>query len=266
MEELKLRVGELKGRGINPTLALILTGDDEYSRRYVELKVKRCEEAGVAAKVHHLHETSQGRLNDLIQGLNVDQSVHGIMVQLPLHAGLNELETVEAISPNKDVDGLSPSTLGRILMGEGAFLPAGVEAITELLKRYGIEVSGKHWAIVGLSNIIGKPLAAHLFNSGTSLTCCRADEPELSKYTKDADVVVVDVSRKWAVNADMVRRNAVVLDNGNNYEGKKVYGDVDFDNVKEVASAITPVPGGIGPLLVAMLVRNTLKAAEQSGR
>ena len=266
MEELKGKTEELKGRGVQPTLALILVGEDEYSRRYVELKTKRCEEVGVAARVHHHKRATHGELIELIRRLNADASVHGVMVQLPLPQGLNELATVEAISPDKDVDGLNPSTLGKILMGEEAFLPAGVEAITELLKRHDIEANGKHWVIVGLSNIIGKPLAAYLCNSKVAFTCCKADEPELAKYTKDADVLVVDVGRKWFVTVDMVKRNVVILDNGNNYEGKKVYGDVDFDNIKEVASAITPVPGGIGPLLITMLIRNTLKAAEQSSR
>ena len=264
MEELRARVEELKGKGVTPTLALVLVGDDKYSRRYVRMKARRCGKVGVEAQLHHLQEATQEELLALIGRLNGDPSVHGIMVQLPLPEGFDELATVEAISPDKDVDGLSPATLGKLLMGEGCFHPAGVEAIIELLRRYGIDPEHKRWAIAGLSNIVGKPLAALLTNMEASVTCCRASDPELAEYAREADVLVVDVARKWAVTAEMVKPGAAVVDNGNNYEGKKVYGDVDFEGVKEVASAITPVPGGVGPLLIAMLIRNALKAAERS--
>lgn len=264
MEELGKRVEKLREGGVTPTLALILVGDDKYSRRYLNMKVKRAEGVGVAVQLHHLQEATQEELLDLIMRLNGDPSVHGIMVQLPLPEGFNELATVEAIAPGKDVDGLNPATLGKLLMGEDCFLPAGVEAIMELLRRYDIDPEGKHWVVAGLSNIVGKPLAALLTNIGVVVTCLQADQEDLVGYTRQADVLVVDVARKWAVTAEMVKEGAVVLDNGNNYEGRRVYGDVDFEAVKEVASAITPVPGGVGPLLIAMLIRNTLKAAESS--
>jgi len=264
MEELGKRVEKLREGGVTPTLALILVGDDKYSRRYVNMKVKRAEGVGVAVQLHHLQEATQEELLDLIVRLNGDPSVHGIMVQLPLPEGFNELATVEAIAPGKDVDGLNPATLGKLLMGEDCFPPAGVEAIMELLRRYDIDPEGKHWVVAGLSNIVGKPLAALLTNIGVAVTCLQADQEDLVGYTRQADILVVDVARKWAVTAEMVKEGAVVLDNGNNYEGRKVYGDVDFEAVKEVASAITPVPGGVGPLLIAMLIRNTLKAAESS--
>jgi len=264
MEELGKRVEKLREGGVTPTLALILVGDDKYSRRYVNMKVKRAEGVGVAVQLHHLQEATQEELLDLIVRLNGDPSVHGIMVQLPLPEGFNELATVEAIAPGKDVDGLNPATLGKLLMGEDCFPPAGVEAIMELLRRYDIDPEGKHWVVAGLSNIVGKPLAALLTNIGVAVTCLQADQEDLAAYTRQADILMVDVARKWAVTAEMVKEGAVVLDNGNNYEGRKVYGDVDFEAVKEVASAITPVPGGVGPLLIAMLIRNTLKAAESS--
>jgi len=264
MEELKAWAEELKGKGVTPTLALVLVGDDKYSERYVKMKARRCGKIGVEARFHHLQEATQEELLSLIEELNGDPSVHGVMVQLPLPEGFDELATVEAIAPEKDVDGLSPATLGKLLMGEECFLPAGVEAIMELLRRYEIDAEGKHWVIAGLSNIVGKPLAALLTNMKASVTCCQASDPDLAGYARDADVLVVDVARKWAVTADMVKPGAVVIDNGNNYEGKKVYGDVDFEGAKEVASAITPVPGGVGPLLIAMLIRNTLKAAARS--
>jgi len=264
MEELKAKAEELKERGVTPTLALVLVGDDKYSRRYVKMKVRRCGEVGVEAQFHHLPETTQEELLDLIERLNEDDAVHGIMVQLPLPEGFDELATVEAISPEKDVDGLSPATLGKLLMGEECFTPAGVDAIIELLRRHDIVPEDKHWVIAGLSNIVGKPLAALLTNMNVSVTCLQADHTDLARYAKEADVLVVDVARKWAVTADMVKKGTVVVDNGNNYEGKKVYGDVDFEGVKEIASAITPVPGGVGPLLIAMLIKNTLKAAARS--
>jgi len=263
VEELKAKAGGLKAKGVTPTLALILVGGDEASLRYVNMKAKRCEEVGVNPQFHHLEHASQEQLLDLIESLNCDPSIHGIMVQLPLPKEFDELTAVAAISPEKDVDGLNPSTLGMLLMGEECFVPAGVEAIIELLRRYGIDPEHRHWVVVGLSNIVGKPMAALLANMKATVTCVQATNPDFAEYTRGADVLVVDVSRKWAITSDMVKKGAVVFDNGNNYEGKKVYGDVDFDAVKEAASAITPVPGGIGPLLITMLIRNTLRAAER---
>jgi methylenetetrahydrofolate dehydrogenase (NADP+)/methenyltetrahydrofolate cyclohydrolase len=265
MEDLKAQARELKEKKITPTLALLLVGDDKHSAQYIDMKAERCREAGVEPQVHHLpSETAQSQILNLIERLNKEPSIHGIMVQLPLPKEIDEPTVVEAISPSKDVDGLSPMSLGKVLMGEEGFLSAGVEAIMELLHRHGINPEKKHWVIVGLSNIVGKPLAALLANMHVAFTCCGADEPELAENTRRADVLVVDVGRKWAITADLVKKGCVVLDNGNNYEGRKVYGDVDFEAVKEVASAITPVPGGIGPLLITMLVRNTIKAAAKA--
>lgn len=263
VEELKAKTLELKMKGITPTLALVLVGDDIYSKRYVDMKIKRCEEVGVKAILHHLSQAGEKELIELLKGLNEDPHTHGVMIQLPLPEGFDESKMVERISPEKDVDGLNQSTLGRILLGEEAYLPAGVEAIMELLGRYRVEWVGKHWVILGLSNITGKPLTALLLNRKVTVTTCHPDQKDLGRITRDADVLVVDVARKWFITADMVKRGSVVIDNGNNYEEKKVYGDVDFENVKEIASAITPVPGGVGPLLVTMLVRNTVKAAEK---
>ena len=264
IEELQAQVDELKGRGVTPALALVLTGTDKYSRRYVRMKVKRAEKIGMEAQFHHLEETTPEELIGLIRELNEDPAVHGIMVQLPLHEGLDELETVEAITPEKDVDGLTPSTLGKIMMGEECYLPAGVEAIMELLKRYDIDPEGKHWVIAGMSNIIGKPLAALLGNMKVQVTFCQRDDPKMAEYVKEADVIVTELFKKHAITADMVKKGVIVIDNGNNYEGKKIFGDVDTEAVAEVASAITPVPGGVGPLLIAMLLRNTVEAAARS--
>ncbi len=261
MEELAAKVEELKAKGINPTLALVLTGTDKYSLRYVKMKVKRAEEVGLEARFHHLEEATTDEVVSLVEGLNEDPSVHGVLVQLPVAEGLDELEIVDAIDPDKDVDGLTPSTLGKMLMGEPSFLPAGVEAIMELFKRYGLDPEGKHWVVAGSTNYLGKPLIALLGNMDVRVTFCNKDDPEMPELVKGADVLVTELFRKHAVTADMVMRGVIVIDNGNNYEGNKVYGDVDTEAVAEKASAITPVPGGVGPLLIAMLLKNTVRAA-----
>ncbi len=264
LEELKGRVEKLRERGVTPSLALVLVGMDEGSRRYVKMKARRCKRVGVEATVHHLPEASTEEVVSLIEELSRDRSIHGVMVQLPLPEGVDESRVLAAIPPEKDVDGLTNEALGRLLRGERCYPPAGVGAILELLDRYGVEYVDRHWVIVGLSDIVGKPLAALLMNRGITTTCVRADHPRLSEYTKMGEVLVVDIGRKWAVTAEMVRPGAVVIDNGNNYEDGKVYGDVDFEAVKEVASAITPVPGGVGPMLIANLIKNTVEAAEAS--
>ncbi len=261
MEELAAQVEELKEKGVTPRLAIVLTGTDKYSRRYVRMKKRRAESIGMIADFHHLEETTQEELIALIEELNSDPTIHGIMLQLPLAKGLDELEAVEAIAPEKDVDGLTPSTLGKIMMGEEAYIPAGVEAIMELLRRYEIDPEHKHWVIAGMSNIIGKPLAALLGNVEARVTFTQKDDPHLAEVVKEADVLVTELFTKHAVTAEMVKEGVVVIDNGNNYEGKKVFGDVDTEAVTEVAGAITPVPGGVGPMLIAMLLRNTVKAA-----
>ncbi len=182
------------------------------------------------------------------------------MVQLPA-PGVNEGKIVEAISPEKDVDALSPVTFGKIVLGEKSFLPAGIEAVMELLRRYNVETEGKHWVVAGLPSWLGKPLVAMLLNKKVQVTAFAADDPHLPELVKLADVLCIEIHKKWTVTADMVKKGIVVIDNGNSYEGKKVFGDVDYDGVSPLASAITPVPGGVGPLLITMLLKNTVKAA-----
>ena len=264
LEELQAKVGELKGRGVTPTLALVLTGSDKYSARYVQMKAKRAESIGIEARFHHLEETTTEEAAKLVKELSGDPAVHGVLVQLPVAEGLDELEIVGAIDPNKDVDGLTPSTLGKILMGEECLLPAGVEAIMELFRRYDLDPEGKHWVVAGSTNWLGKPLIALLANMNVRVTFCGKDDSKMPEMVKEADVLCTELFRKHAVTADMVKPGVIVIDNGNNYEGKKVYGDVDTDSVGEKAGAITPVPGGVGPLLITMLLSNTLKAAERS--
>ncbi len=263
VEEMKAEVATLKGKGITPTLALILAGTDPGSTRYVNLKVKRAEEAGIATQLHTFETTTTEHVVELIKKLNADPKVHGIMVQLPA-PGLNEGEIVEAIAPEKDVDALSPVTFGKIVLGEKSFLPAGIEAVMELLRRYNVETEGKHWVVAGLPSWLGKPLVGMLLNRKVEVTAFAADDPHLPELVKLADVLCIEIHRKWTVTADMVKKGVVVIDNGNSYEGKKVFGDVDYEGVSPLASAITPVPGGVGPLLITMLLRNTVKAASGS--
>jgi len=253
MGELQAQVEELKAERVNPTLALVLTGTDKYSRRYVRMKARRAESIGIEARFHHLEETTTEEVVKLVEDLSKDPAIHGVLVQLPVAEGLDELAIVDAIDPEKDVDGLTPSTLGKILMGEEAFLPAGVEAIMELFRRYGLDPEGKHWVVAGSTNWLGKPLIALLGNMDVQVTFCTKEDLGIQDLVKEADVLCTELFRKHAVTA-----------NGNNYEGKNVYGDVDTEAVTEVASAITPVPGGVGPLLIAMLLSNTVKAASGS--
>ncbi|MCW3988475.1 MAG: bifunctional 5,10-methylenetetrahydrofolate dehydrogenase/5,10-methenyltetrahydrofolate cyclohydrolase [Candidatus Bathyarchaeota archaeon] len=264
MEELQVKVDELKAKGVTPTLAVVLTGTDKYSRRYVRMKVKRSESIGIETRLHHLEETTTEEVVELVEGLCNDPEIHGVMVQLPVTKGLEEGDIVEAVTAEKDVDGISPSTLGKILLGEEAFLPAGVDAILELFRRYGLDPEGKHWVVAGSTNWLGKPLIAHLANMGVQATFFGKDDPRMPELVKEADVLCTELSQKHAVTADMVKPGVIVIDNGNNYEGKKVYGDVDTEAVAEVAEAITPVPGGVGPLLITMLLANTLEAASRS--
>ena len=263
MEEVAAEVTKLAEKGIVPGLAVVLTGDDKYSVRYVKLKTKRAAKVGMYSEFHHLEETTDEELKKLIEKLNADPKIHGIMVQLPLAEGLDELSAVEAIANEKDVDGLSPSTLGKVLMGEDCYLPAGVEAIMELFKRYDISPEGKHWLVAGGSNFMSKPMAAYIMNIKSRVTQAGAKCPHIPELAKTADVICTEMFKKHAITADMVKEGVIIIDNGNNYEGKKVFGDVD-PAVYEKASAYTPVPGGTGPMLIAMLLRNTVKAAAKT--
>lgn len=264
MDELSIQVEILNKKGVTPGLALVLTGSDENSSRYVKLKRKQAEKIGIYTELHHLKETTQNELIKSVQKLNNDPKIHGIMIQLPLLKGLDELEAVNAILPEKDVDGLSPNTLGKILMGEEAYMPAGVYAILNLLEHYNIDIDGKHWVVIGSSNFLSKPLVAVLINKNVKISYCKEDDPEFAKLIRNADVLSTEIFSKHAITSDMVKENIIIIDNGNNYEGKKVFGDVDFETVSEKASAITPVPGGVGPMLITMLLKNTILAAKKS--
>jgi methylenetetrahydrofolate dehydrogenase (NADP+)/methenyltetrahydrofolate cyclohydrolase len=264
MEELSAKVEELKGKGVTPTLGLILTGTDKYSRRYVRMKAKRAEKIGMESRLHHLEETTTEEVVKLVEELCADPEVHGVLVQLPVAEGLDEGAIVEAVTPEKDVDGISPSTLGKVLLGEESFLPAGVDAIMELFRRYDLDPEGKHWVVAGSTNWLGKPLIALLSTMNVTFSFCGKDDPKMPEMVKEADVLCTELTKKHAVTADMVKEGVIVIDNGNNYEGKKVFGDVDYEAVSAKAGAITPVPGGVGPLLITMLMNNTVNAAAKS--
>ncbi len=250
--------------GITPGLAVIIVGDDPASKIYVNNKKKACEEVGFYSEVFELPEkTSQKELLELIDKLNKRFDIDGILVQLPLPKHLNEKAIVGAISPKKDVDAFSPFNVGRIMIGEYRFLPCTPAGVMELIKSTGVEVSGKNCVVIGRSNIVGKPMAMLLLHENGTVTICHSKTENLAEICKNADILVAAVGKPKFVTADMVKEGAVVIDVGmNRDEDGKLCGDVDFENVEPKASFITPVPGGVGPMTIAMLMKNTLTAAK----
>ena len=273
--ELAAKAADLRARGAAPGLAVVLVGDNPASVSYVTAKEKACAEVGIASFPHHLPaSTTQADLLALIARLNADPAVHGILVQLPLPRGLDEDAVLLAIDPAKDVDGFHPVSAGRLLLGQPTFLPCTPHGILVLLERSGIPVAGRHVVVVGRSNIVGKPLANLLLRRGVdaTVTVCHTRTPDLGRFTRQADILVVAAGRPGTVGADMVREGAVVVDVGVNRvpdpsrpRGYRLVGDVDFDALLPKVSRITPVPGGVGPMTIAMLLANTIQAAEQHG-
>ena len=261
LTELRVEVDLLKNRGISPCLALIQTIRDKQSIRVAKHKKKQAEKTGIALKIFHLPDSTQKDLIKLIDNLNRDPDIHGIFIQMPLQDKLNEFKLVSAIAPEKDVDALSPTSMGKILLGSQTFRPAGIEAVFKLLEYYKIKSEGKHWVILGSSNYLCKPLALVLMNKKISMTFCPDFGPDVISRVKSADVLCVEVFRRHIIGSDMVKDGVVIIDFGNNYENGSVYGDVD---VSEKAAAVTPVPGGVGPLVIAMLLKNTVDAAWHS--
>lgn len=258
----KQRTTELKKTNVTPSLALILIGNDEGSKRYVELKAKQCMDVGAIANIYDLEQnTTPEELAKKIQVLNQDDTVHGILVQLPVPEILREI--IDTIDVKKDVDGLTSFSLGRIMQGREGYAPAGAEAVIELLISNNIQIKNKRVVVIGASNILGKPLCSLFTNRGSIATLIPSHHSTIAQYTKNADIIVVDTARPKTLTADMISSKAIVIDAGNNYVDGKLVGDVDFKNVKEVAKAVTPVPGGVGPMLVAVLIRNLLRAAEK---
>ena len=271
-EEVKIKTDALKSKGITPCLAVILVGGDPASVSYVMGKQKALAEAGMKDRSVRLPEnTTEQELISLIRDLNADKSVHGILVQLPLPRHIDEEKVILAIDPAKDVDGFHPANAGNLLIGKKTFLPCTPHGIIVLLKRMNIETDGKHAVVIGRSNIVGKPVAILLARKdvNATVTICHSGTKNISDITRTADILIAAAGRAKIVTADMVKDGVAVIDVGVNRiadaskkSGFRLVGDVDFENVKEKASFITPVPGGVGPITIAMLMVNTLEAAE----
>lgn len=268
-EELKPRIAYLTERGCQPGVAVVLVGDDPASQIYVRNKERTCEKLGIYSVQHRLPATTpQEELIELVNNLNQDERIHGILVQLPLPPHIQEREVLYHISPEKDVDGFHPYSLGRLMIGDPVFLPCTPWGVQELLLRYNLSPEGKNVVIVGRSNIVGKPLAMMLVQKGrganATVSMCHTGTRNLSTYTRMADILIAACGSPRLITPDMVKEGAVVVDVGINKVGDKTVGDVDFEGVKEVASYISPVPGGVGPMTIAMLMANTVKAAERA--
>ena len=261
--ELKNEADNLKAQGIMPGLAVIIVGDDPASRVYVNNKKKACEELGILSEEYALpSETKEEELLALIDKLNCDKNISGILVQLPLPKGLDEEKVINRINPKKDVDAFHPVNVGKIMIGNYDFVPCTPAGVMELIAESGIDISGKECVIVGRSNIVGKPMSMLLLHQNGTVTVCHSRTKDLKEVTKRADILVVAVGRPEFITGDMIKEGAVVIDVGiNRLENKKLVGDVEFESAEKVASAITPVPGGVGPMTIAMLMKNTLKAA-----
>ena len=257
------KVKELQENGITPGLAVIIIGNNPASRIYVNNKKKACAEVSIYSKEYTLPDTtSQKELIELISKLNNDDSINGILVQLPLPNHINEKAVIEAIDPLKDVDAFHEINVGKIMIGEYDLLPCTPAGIIELLNSQNIEIEGKHCVVVGRSNIVGKPMAMLLLHRNGTVTICHSKTKNLKEICKNADILIAAVGKAKFITSDMVKKGAVVIDVGmNKDENSKLCGDVDFDNVEKIASYITPVPGGVGPMTIAMLMKNTMTAA-----
>ncbi|MCR9198275.1 MAG: bifunctional methylenetetrahydrofolate dehydrogenase/methenyltetrahydrofolate cyclohydrolase FolD [Planctomycetaceae bacterium] len=250
--------------GVTPHLAAVLVGDDPASQVYVRNKERACEKCGLKSTLHRLPaDTTQDQLAQLVADLNADDSVHGILVQLPLPAHLNAEPILDAILPAKDVDGFHPDNVGRMLQGRPRFLPCTPHGVMKMLEHEGIETSGKHAVVIGRSDIVGKPMGALLIQRGAdaTVTICHSRTADIGAITRQADILVAAVGIPEFVKGDMVKPGAVVIDVGINRVNDRLVGDVDFEAASQTASAITPVPGGVGPMTIAMLLNNTLEAA-----
>ncbi|MEA3493246.1 MAG: bifunctional methylenetetrahydrofolate dehydrogenase/methenyltetrahydrofolate cyclohydrolase FolD [Candidatus Margulisiibacteriota bacterium] len=251
-------------KGVTPKLCVVLVGEDPASQIYVRHKERACEKAGIISETHRLSsKTKQNELIDLIKTLNKDKSVHGILVQLPLPKGLDSIAALNEIDPKKDVDGLHPMNMGKLLKGEDPlFVPCTPSGIIELILSTGVEIKGKDAVVVGRSNIVGKPIALMLLQRHATVTICHSRTQDLAEKYKNADILVASVGSPGIIHGDMVKKGAIVIDVGMNRLKEKLVGDVDFDGAKENAAYITPVPRGVGPMTIAMLLKNTLKAAK----
>jgi methylenetetrahydrofolate dehydrogenase (NADP+) / methenyltetrahydrofolate cyclohydrolase len=265
-DEFAVRVGRLGKMGTTPGLAVVIVGDDPASKVYVRNKALACEAIGMHSEVHALPaDTTQARLLAFLGQLNANAAIHGILVQLPLPKGLDARAVIEAIAPEKDVDGFHYQNVGALVVGESAFYPCTPWGVMKMLEHEGVAVEGRHAVVVGRSNIVGKPMALLLLNAGATVTVCHSKTRDLAAMTRQADILVAAVGKARMITGDMVKPGAVVVDVGiNRLPDGKLAGDVDYDGAARVASLITPVPGGVGPMTIAMLVGNTVKAAERA--
>ena len=264
-EKLKAKVEKIKEKGVSPKLAVIMVGDDGASKIYVRNKSKACEELGIEYEEFLLgDETSQEELLELIQSLNERQDVHGILLQSPIPKHLDINEAFRTIKPEKDVDGFNPVNVGKLVLGQETFISCTPFGIIKMLEEYNIPIEGKNAVVIGRSNIVGKPMLQCLLNKHATVTICHSRTKNLEEITKNADILVAAIGKAKFVTGKMVKPGAVVIDVGiNRNEEGKVCGDVDFENVKNIASYITPVPGGVGPMTIAMLMTNIVKAANK---
>ena len=265
-EEIKVEAAALTAKGTQPGLAVIIVGEDPASQIYVRNKEKACDEVGFYSEKYALPaETTEAELTALIDRLNKDDKIHGILVQSPLPRHLDEKRIVAQILPIKDVDAFSEENVGKITLGTPRFLPCTPAGIMELLKRYNIETKGKHAVVVGRSNIVGKPMGLLLLGADCTVTTCHSRTVDLAKYTRDADILVAAVGKSKLIKGDMIKDGAVIIDVGmNRDENGKLTGDVDYAECEPKASYITPVPGGVGPMTITMLLKNTLTGATEA--
>ncbi|MEY4285086.1 MAG: bifunctional methylenetetrahydrofolate dehydrogenase/methenyltetrahydrofolate cyclohydrolase FolD [Pseudomonadota bacterium] len=265
-QRIKEQTALLQAQGVTPGLAVILVGEDPASQVYVRNKVKACEEVGFHSRLErHPAQLSEAELLERVAALNADPGIHGILVQLPLPAHLNAQRVIEAISPDKDVDGFHVSSAGALMTGLPGFWPCTPHGCMKMLESIGYKLRGRHAVVIGRSNIVGKPMAMMLLQQDATVTLCHSATQDLASHVRQADVVVSAVGRRNVVTADMVKPGAVVIDVGMNRDDQgKLCGDVDFEGVRQVASYITPVPGGVGPMTITMLLDNTLQAAQRS--
>ena len=263
-ESVKVRAEELKKFGVEPTLAVVLVGEDKASQTYVRAKEKACNEYGIKSVAHRLSEnTTQEELLALINVLNLDDSIHGILVQLPLPKHIDTNTILATIDPTKDVDGFHAVNVGKLVSGLDGFVPCTPLGVMEILKEYGIDVAGLNAVVIGRSNIVGKPMANLLLNASATVTTTHSKTKNLKEICKNADLIVAAIGKPFFLKADMVKEGAVVVDVGiNRLDDGRLVGDVDFDEVAPKCSYITPVPGGVGPMTIAMLLNNTILAAQ----
>lgn len=273
--ELEARIAALKIKGITPGLGVVLVGDDPASQTYVSMKGKKCQELNMHSDTFIMPEaTTQAELLAKVDELNKNPNIHGYLVQLPLPKHIDEHAIIDAIDPLKDVDCFHPSNVGRMLVGEPYFLPATPAGVQQMLIRSSVETKGKHVVIVGRSNIVGKPMAAMMMQksegANSTVTVVHSRTEDIASFTRQADILIVAIGKAKFITEDMIKEGAVVIDVGTNHipdstkkSGTRLVGDVDFETVKEKASAITPVPGGVGPMTICMLMANTVHAAEK---